>query len=35
MQFFNAIKSLSDSIFESEKQINENIANTKYALKEE
>ena len=32
MQFFNTVKALSDAIFESEKQITENISQTKYSL---
>lgn len=34
IQFFNAVKALSEAIFESEKQITENIAQTKYSLTE-
>lgn len=34
MQFFNTVKSLSDAIFESERQITENISQTKYSLHE-
>jgi hypothetical protein len=33
-QFFNAVKALSEAIFESEKQINDNVALTKYTLHE-
>lgn len=34
MQFFNTVKALSEAIFESEKQITENISQTKYSLHE-
>jgi hypothetical protein len=34
IQFFNTVKALSDAIFESEKQITENISQTKYSLHE-
>ncbi len=34
IQFFNTVKALSEAIFESEKQITENISQTKYSLHE-